>query len=92
MVQSPIYIYIYILSRRPHLNGRAGALAGIAFYIIIINGDAIYSSLATRVQTEQSFSRAMFSSPSTLFRVLLTKSSGKPISTSFCTCGRINEG
>jgi hypothetical protein len=31
----------------------------------------------------------MFSSPSTLFRVLLTRSSGKPISTSFCTCKQV---
>jgi hypothetical protein len=50
------------LSRRPHLNGRAGALAGIAFYIIIINGDAIYSSLA------QGFSQSrVFQKPCLLF-------------------------
>ena len=46
----------------------------------------VHISTIRVVQPEQSFSRAMFSSPSTLFRVLLTRSSGKPISTSFCTC------
>lgn len=42
--------------------------------------------LSNRCYAEQSFSRAKFSSPPTASRVLLTNSSGKPISIRLFTC------